>query len=79
MFDNGKLERRIDRLERKLDIIIQHLGIPHPSRTFDYREIDDLIRQGKKIQAVRAYRHLDPAADLREAKNAVEARERELG
>ncbi|UGT42026.1 hypothetical protein LTV02_00915 [Nocardia yamanashiensis] len=76
MFDNYKLERKMDRLERKLDLIIEHLGIPDPSASWDYAEIDELIRRGKKIQAIKAYRELDRAASLVEAKDAIEARER---
>lgn len=74
MFDN--YERRLNRLERKLDLIIKHLGIPDPSLSFDYQEIDELIRQGKKIHAIRRYRKLDPLASLVEARDAIEARAR---
>ncbi|MFI6867254.1 hypothetical protein [Nocardia sp. NPDC050406] len=78
MFDNSGLERRIDRLERKLDLIMRHLGIPDPSPTFDSGEIDALLLRGKKIQAIKLYRDLDPAASLVEAKNAIEERESRL-
>lgn len=77
MFDNSRLEARIDRLERKLDMIIEHLGLPSQDRT-PYAEIDELIRQGKKIHAIKVYRN-HTGCDLREAKDAVEARERHLG
>lgn len=40
--------------------------------------IDLLIRSGQKIEAIKAYRALH-RVDLRAAKDAVEARERELG
>ncbi|GAB2637924.1 hypothetical protein [Nocardia goodfellowii] len=75
MFGNYRLERKIDRLERKLDLVLEHLGISDPGLALDYTEIDELLRQGKTIQAIRVYRKLDPAADLVEAKEAVEARE----
>ncbi|MFD0365687.1 hypothetical protein ACFQZZ_29985 [Nocardia sp. GCM10030253] len=78
MFDTNRLERRMDRLERKLDLIIKHLGIPDPRASFEYSEIDELIQQGKKIQAIKRYRELDPGAGLKEAKEAVEAREHQL-
>ncbi|MEV6768016.1 hypothetical protein AB0N05_05215 [Nocardia sp. NPDC051030] len=78
MFDNYRLERRIGRLERKLDLILEHLGIADPSISFDYAEIDELLRRGKKIQAIRIYRQLDPIASLVEAKNAIEDRERKI-
>ncbi|WP_067692660.1 hypothetical protein [Nocardia jejuensis] len=74
MFGIYRLERKLDRLERKLDSIIEHLGIPDPSLEFDYREVDELLARGKKIHAIKAYRALDPTADLVRAKEAVEAR-----
>ncbi|MFQ6393260.1 hypothetical protein ACLMAJ_07400 [Nocardia sp. KC 131] len=78
MFDNNRIERKIERLERKLDLIIKHLGITDPSATFGNSEIDELIRHGKKIQAIKHYRELDPGSGLKEAKEAVEARERQI-
>ncbi|MFI7670034.1 hypothetical protein [Nocardia sp. NPDC049526] len=77
MFDNNRLERRIDNLERKLDMIIKHLGLPSPDPATPYDEIDELIRQGKKIHAIKLYRNLT-GRSLRDAKAAVEARERHL-
>ncbi|MGW5381500.1 hypothetical protein [Nocardia sp. NPDC003963] len=78
MFDNNsRLERKIDRLERKLDLILRHLQIEDPD-PIDFTEIDDLLRRNKKVQAVRRFRKLDPAAGLREAVDAVEAREKTL-
>ncbi|WP_433195074.1 hypothetical protein ACQP1G_40320 [Nocardia sp. CA-107356] len=79
MFDNNRLERRIDHLERKLDMIIKHLGLPDRDPASSEDEIDALIRQGKKIHAIKLYRDLNPGSSLKAAKNAVEARERQLG
>ncbi len=78
MFDNNRLERRIDQLERKLDMVIKHLGLPSPDPATPYGEIDELIRQGKKIHAIKLYRDLT-GSGLRQAKDAIEARERHLG
>ncbi|MEV6428895.1 ribosomal protein L7/L12 [Nocardia sp. NPDC051463] len=78
MFDNSRLERKIERLERKLDLIMKHLGITEPGAVLGYTEIDEFIAQGKKIQAIKRYRELDPGAGLKEAKEAVEAREHQL-
>ena len=80
MFDNHRLERRINRLERKLDAIIDHLGIAEGGALpgfpeVDYRRIDQLLVQGKKIQAIKIYREQVPEASLVEAKRVVEARE----
>ncbi|WP_062982697.1 hypothetical protein [Nocardia anaemiae] len=77
MFDNNRLDRRIDRLERKLDMIIKHLGLPSPDPATPYDEIDELIRQGKKIHAIKLYRNIT-GSSLSAAKDAVEERERHL-
>lgn len=78
VFDNNsRLERKIDRLERKLDLILQHLQIEDPD-IVDFTEIDDLLRRNKKIEAIRRFRQLDPAAGLKEAADAVEARAKTL-
>jgi hypothetical protein len=47
-------------------------GPPSPER------IDELIRAGQKIAAIKQYRVLHQV-DLKDAKDAVEARARELG
>ncbi|MEC3915129.1 hypothetical protein [Nocardia sp. CDC160] len=79
MFDNLRLERKLQRLERKIDLIIAHLGIDDPASVTDFTEIDDLLRRGKKIQAIKLYRDQDPTAGLAEARDAVEARARRSG
>ncbi|MEV0298197.1 hypothetical protein [Nocardia sp. NPDC050710] len=76
MFDNGRLEAKMDRIERKLDLIIEHFGIVEPEAGTGMAEIDELLRHGKKIQAIKRYRDFHPAAGLKEAKDAVEARQR---
>ncbi|AYF75149.1 hypothetical protein D7D52_16185 [Nocardia yunnanensis] len=78
MFDTLRLERKVQRLERKIDLIIAHLGIEDPSSAIDYTGIDDLLQRGKKIHAIKLYRDQDPSASLAEAKDAVEARGRGL-
>ena len=40
--------------------------------------IDDLVRTGRKIEAIKLYRRLYHA-DLKSAKDAIDARARELG
>jgi ribosomal protein L7/L12 len=47
-------------------------GPPSPER------IDELLRAGRKIEAIKAYRALH-AVDLKAAKDAVDARARQLG
>lgn len=75
MFDNLRLERKLHRLERKIDLIIEHLGIADPGGAIDYLAIDDLLQRGKKIQAIKLYRDQDPTAGLAEARDAIEARD----
>ncbi|MER5469379.1 ribosomal protein L7/L12 [Streptomyces sp. NPDC002685] len=68
----GKLartDRRIAHVEHQLDQILDHLGIredpPH------LPQVTALLRDGKKIQAIKAYREAT-GAGLKEAKDAVE-------
>ncbi|MCX0274820.1 hypothetical protein NLM24_29815 [Nocardia zapadnayensis] len=56
---------------------MQHLKIEDPE-ALDFTEIDDLLRRNKKIEAVKRFRELDPAAGLKEAADAVEARAKTL-
>ncbi|WP_067679209.1 hypothetical protein [Nocardia miyunensis] len=93
MFENRRLERRLQRIEYKLDLIMRHLEItdsPAPPPDSPTRpmsgpaalsgasiaEIDALLAQGKKIHAIKLYREMLPGTSLKEAKDAVEARER---
>ncbi|MFF3569364.1 hypothetical protein [Nocardia jiangxiensis] len=93
MFENRRLERRLQRIEYKLDLIMRHLAItdspalpqdsptpplsgPTPLSGADLAEIDALIAQGKKIHAIKLYREILPGTSLKDAKDAVEARER---
>ncbi|MEU5153566.1 ribosomal protein L7/L12 [Glycomyces sp. NPDC021274] len=66
------------RIERKLDLVMQHLGLhdhapPAPDPLADVRH---LARQGKKIQAIKVYRE-HTGVGLKEAKDAVEQLERQ--
>ncbi|MGW1378260.1 ribosomal protein L7/L12 [Streptomyces sp. NPDC002446] len=68
------LDRRLQRLERKVDLLLAEAGVQEPA---DPRmaEIDDLLAQGKKIQAIKVHRELT-GSGLAEAKEAVERRMR---
>ncbi|MFI0217915.1 ribosomal protein L7/L12 [Streptomyces lydicus] len=68
------LERRLGRLERKVDLLLAHAGVEEPQ---DPRmaEIDELLARGKKIQAIKVHRELT-GSGLGEAKEAVERRMR---
>ncbi|MEV8031079.1 ribosomal protein L7/L12 [Streptomyces sp. NPDC002742] len=68
----GKLartDRRIAHVEHQLDLILDRLSIreepPH------LPEVIALVREGKKIQAIKAYREAT-GAGLKEAKDAVD-------
>ncbi|MCL6668709.1 MULTISPECIES: ribosomal protein L7/L12 [Streptomyces] len=65
----SRADRRVARVERKLDLIIAHLGIDASEPWND--EVAALVRDGKKIQAIKVYREAT-GADLREAKEAVD-------
>ncbi|MFE5161627.1 hypothetical protein ACFRNT_24575 [Streptomyces sp. NPDC056697] len=64
-----KIQRRADRIEHKLDLILDHLGIEVAGP--DLRRVTALLREGKKFEAIKVYRQLTDA-DLKEAKEAVE-------
>ncbi|MYT30627.1 MULTISPECIES: ribosomal protein L7/L12 [unclassified Streptomyces] len=68
------LERRLARLERKVDVVMAHLGV---EEEVDPRmaEVDALLAQDKKIAAIKLYREVT-GAGLAEAKEAVERRMR---
>jgi ribosomal protein L7/L12 len=66
---------RLQRLERKIDLILRHLGIEYtePDPADDLAEpVRALADAGEKIQAIKAYRELT-GAGLAEAKRVVEA------
>ncbi|GAA3794198.1 hypothetical protein GCM10022403_030070 [Streptomyces coacervatus] len=69
----SRAEKRTARVEHKLDLILDHLGLREPEPWSD--EVDALLRDGKKIQAIKAYREAT-GAGLREAKEAVDKLEK---
>ncbi|MFJ6937427.1 ribosomal protein L7/L12 [Streptomyces sp. NPDC101132] len=64
------VSRRADRLERKLDLIMAHLGVAEPEPA-GLDRVRALLRDGKKIEAIKVYRGLT-GEGLKEAKDAVE-------
>ncbi|WP_043494609.1 hypothetical protein [Streptomyces viridosporus] len=62
-------DRRVARVERKLDLVLEHLGLREEIPRLD--EIVALVREGKTVQAVKVYREAT-GADLVEAKQAVD-------
>ncbi|MEV6578272.1 hypothetical protein AB0M92_08915 [Streptomyces sp. NPDC051582] len=65
------LERRSERLERRLGLLLDHFGIEEPEPA-GLEEVRALVRDGRTIEAIRVYRRVT-GADLLEAKQAVEA------
>ncbi|MFI6002361.1 hypothetical protein ACIA98_18450 [Streptomyces sp. NPDC051366] len=65
------LERRSERLERRLGLLLDHFGIAEPEPA-GLDEVRALVRDGRTIEAIRVYRRIT-GADLLEAKQAVEA------
>lgn len=69
---SGSIHHRLRRIEAKLDLILDHLGISREKvERADSRALE-LMRQGRKLDAIKAYRE-QTGASLREAKEAVEA------
>jgi ribosomal protein L7/L12 len=61
--------RRLALVERKLDAVLDNLGIEVPEPHVE--QVEALLGRGKTIQAIKAYREAT-GADLREAKEAVD-------
>ncbi|QUQ72085.1 ribosomal protein L7/L12 [Kutzneria sp. CA-103260] len=74
-----QLERRLDRVERKLDLLLRHLEVPQPGPDFVAfgpgiaidQDVLALARAGRKIEAIKRYREIT-GVGLKEAKDAVE-------
>jgi hypothetical protein len=67
------LEVKVAELQRKVDFLMQHLGLTYADPTPPgHAEIMTLLRQGRMIEAIRTYRELT-GAGLKDAKAAVEA------
>ncbi|ARZ68204.1 hypothetical protein SMD11_2555 [Streptomyces albireticuli] len=68
-----RLDRRLGELDRKTDLILRHMGIAQAEagRAPELERVGALLRDGKKIQAIAAYREIT-GADLKEAKQAVD-------
>lgn len=65
----ARADEPLARVERKLDLVIKHLDLREELPRMD--EVNALVREGKKIQAIKVYREAT-GAGLKEAKEAVE-------
>ncbi|MHA6618771.1 hypothetical protein [Pseudonocardia sp. DLS-67] len=61
--------RRLALVERKLDAVLDQLGVEMPDPHL--QEVEALLRSGKTVQAIKAYREAT-GAGLREAKEEVD-------
>jgi Ribosomal protein L7/L12 C-terminal domain len=73
-YGNRDIVRRLDAIDRKLNLIMDHLGLPKPA----YPEVVQHLERRRKIAAIKVYRDAT-GTGLAEAKRAVEEMERELG
>ena len=64
------MDMRLLRVERKLDAIINHMGIVINSGVDP--QLLELVREGKKIEAIKLYRE-STGVGLKEAKDFVES------
>jgi hypothetical protein len=67
---NASVERRLDRLERKVDLLLDHFGLEEPPVP-GMERVHELKQQGKTVEAIKVYRQLT-GEGLREAKEAVD-------
>ena len=64
------VDMRLQRVERKLDAIISHLGVVMNPGVDP--QLLELVREGKKIEAIKLYRE-SSGVGLKEAKDFVES------
>ncbi|MFN8417649.1 MAG: hypothetical protein U0528_00145 [Anaerolineae bacterium] len=76
------LMQQVAELQRKVDFLMKHLNINYEDNPPDLElgirpQIEELIRTGKKMEAIKLYQ-VELRTGLREAKDAVEAIEKEM-
>ncbi len=77
-FGDDDIQARLIRLETMMNLVLQRLGIdPNTALTGPLEEVQQLLLRGKKIDAIKVYRQ-QTGADLKTAKNAVDAIERQM-
>ncbi|MBD3887275.1 hypothetical protein IFO70_37470 [Phormidium tenue FACHB-886] len=71
-----KILNQIARIERKLNLLIEHFKLQEQLQGQVSQEVRRLVEAGQKIQAIKLYREQNPGVGLREARGVVEALER---
>jgi len=68
-----ELRKQIRKLERKVDLLMDHLQLNYREESDPgiTQEIIDLVRMGRKIEAIKLYRE-ETGAGLKEAKEAID-------
>ena len=69
--NNYTLEKRVSTLEKKIDLIMEHLGIDYNESEDVDPQIMEMLRVGNKIAAIKIYRELT-GLGLKEAKDYVD-------
>lgn len=69
-FFDQSLDLKLARIERKVDLIIEHLGIEGVDELSP--EVRAALQAGRKIEAIKLYR-AETGAGLREAKEFIES------
>jgi hypothetical protein len=69
----------ISRMEGKLDLLLKQAGLEYdPYKSISPRVVD-LLKQGKKIEAIKCYREENAGVGLKDAKEYVEEVQRRGG
>lgn len=68
--ESQAMDLRLQRVERKLDAVMNHLGVVMNSGVDP--QLLQLVREGKKIEAIKLYRE-STGVGLKEAKDFVES------
>lgn len=73
--DNHELLRRIARLERQVSFLLAHLGLEYSDDMESSTEIVELVRLGKKSEAIKQFRE-ETGVDQQMAEQIISKLER---
>src|SRR3954454_5639525 len=68
----------VSRIEAKLDLLLKHAGLEYDPYRGAPAAVVDALKRGKKIEAIKRYRELNPVS-LGQAKEYVEGVQRRAG